>query len=74
MEIADKLYTLGLQVKRERAHLKSLVLEGVPNEPEDMLKALTSFQTLEKSWKQLETDDHSLRQELERESHLKTEK
>lgn len=73
LEIADQLYTLGLQVERERAYLKSLVLAGVPYESEEMLRALITFQTLEKSWKQLEADYLSLRQEIERKSHPQTE-
>lgn len=73
LEIADQLYTLGLQVERKRKHLKSLVLAGVPYESEDMLEALISFQTLEKSWKQLEIDYHSLRQKIKKESRQETE-
>lgn len=45
--VADRLYTLGLQVEAEREYLKSLVMAGVSYESEEMLKAVQDYQKLD---------------------------
>lgn len=64
IEIAEKLYNLGIEVEAARQKLKDLVSNGVPYESASMRIALQDYQDCDARWRRLERNYLELKAEI----------